>query len=79
MLYTECTQDILDKYGLKFEWSVKSKMMGRPPLVSAKVLVDELNLPMTAEEFHSTLYGSLMEKFPDAKLLPGESCLASLS
>ncbi len=72
VLYTECTQTILDRYGLVFDWSVKSKMMGRPPLVAAQVLVDELKLPMTAEEFHGELYGTLMEKFPDARLMPGE-------
>lgn len=47
-------------------------MMGRRPLEGAQVLVDELKLPLTAEEFHRELYGNLMEKFPDAKLLPGE-------
>ena len=76
MLYTECTQTILDRYGLVFDWSVKSKMMGRPPLVAAQVLVDELKLPMTAEEFHRELYRTLMEKFPDARLMPGE-CLST--
>ena len=72
VLYTECSQAILNRYGLVFDWSVKSKMMGRPPLVAAQVLVDELKLPMTAEEFHRELYGNLMDKFPDAKLMPGE-------
>lgn len=72
ILYTECTQQILDRFGKTFEWSVKSKMMGRPPLPAAQVLVEELQLPMTAQEFHQELYGNLMDKFPDAKLLKGE-------
>lgn len=50
---------------------MKSKMMGRPPLTAAQVLVDELQLPMTADQFHKELYGNLMDKFPDAKLMPG--------
>ena len=45
--------------------------MGRAPLAAAQVLVDEVKLPMTAEEFHRELYGKLMEKFPDARLMPG--------
>lgn len=71
VLYTECTQAILSRYGLVFDWSIKAKTMGRAPLAAAQVLVDEVNLPMTAEEFHRELYGNLMEKFPDARLMPG--------
>lgn len=74
-LYTECTQRILDRFGQSFEWAVKAKMMGRPPLDAAQVLVDELQLPMTAEEFHTELYGKLMDFFPDAKLLPGKAMI----
>ncbi len=70
-LYTESTQQILDRYGLTFEWAVKAKMMGRRPLDAAQVLVDALQLPLTAKEFHTELYGNLMKKFPNAKLLPG--------
>ena len=46
-------------------------MMGRKPLEGAKILVDELKIPLTPEEFHSELYGRLMDQFPNAPLLPG--------
>ena len=52
-------------------------MMGRPPLDAAQVLVDELQIPMTAKEFHAELYGELMNMFPDAKLLPGKASIIS--
>ena len=70
-LYTEVTNQILSRYGLSYDWSVKCKTMGRPPLTAAKVLVQETGLPMTPEEFHKELYSNLTAKFPDAKLLPG--------
>jgi len=66
------TQEILDRYGLTFEWSLKAKMMGRKPLEGAKILVDTLDLPLTPEEFHHELYGKLMDMFPEASLLPGK-------
>ena len=75
VLYTECTQEILSRYGLVFDWTIKAKTMGRAPLAAAQVLVDEVKLPMTAEEFHRELYGNCMEKFPDARLMPGRSFL----
>lgn len=70
-LYTQVTQGILDRYGLTFDWALKARMMGRRPMEGAKILVDSLNLPMTPEEFHSELYATLMDIFPEAKLLPG--------
>lgn len=71
MLYTKVTQQILDRYGKTFEWPLKTKMMGRKPLDGATILVKELQLPMTPEEFHKELYGNLMSMFPDAELMPG--------
>ena len=47
-------------------------MMGRRPLEAAKMLVDALELPLSAEEFNSELYKRLTPRFPDAKLMPGD-------
>lgn len=70
-LYTACTQDILNRYGKTFDWSVKSQMMGRRRLEATQVLIDALSLPLTAEEFNIELYGKLHDVFPDAELMPG--------
>lgn len=70
-MYTEVTQSILDRYGKVFEWSVKTKAMGRPPLEAAKVVIETLELPLTPEEFHTELYSKLNGMFPEAKLMPG--------
>lgn len=72
IIYTRVTQKILEPYGKTFDWSVKSKMMGRGSLEAAKVLVDELQLPLTAEEFVKISKEKLLEQFPSATLLPGE-------
>lgn len=75
VLYTKVTQQILDRYGKTFEWSLKTKMMGRKPIEGATILVEDLQLPMTPEEFHKELYGNLMSMFPDAELMPGQLTL----
>lgn len=38
-VYTIATQEILAKYGKKFEWSLKSKMMGQRAIDAARILV----------------------------------------
>jgi len=67
------TQEILEPYGKTFDWSIKSKMMGRGSLEAAKVLVEGLQLPLTAEEFVKISQDKLLEQFPSASLLPGEN------
>lgn len=67
------TQEILDPYGKTFDWSVKSKMMGRGSLEAAKVLVEELQLPLTPEEVVKISQDKLLEQFPSALLMPGEN------
>ena len=72
VIYTRVTQEMLDNYGKVFDWSVKMKMMGRGNLDAAKVLVEELQLPLTAEECVKMSQEKLMEQFPSAALLPGK-------
>lgn len=70
-IYTVVTQGILDRYGKKFEWSVKSKLMGLPPIESTTVLIQSLDLPMTPEEYLAEAQSKLEENFVDAELMPG--------
>ena len=71
-LYTLCTQKILDRYGKTYDWPLKTRVMGRKPLDAAGFIVDALELPISAEEFHTELYSLLGELFPDAEMMPGE-------
>ena len=44
--YTDVTQQIVSRYGKNFDWSIKSQMLGRPALESARTLVRVLELPI---------------------------------
>ncbi|XP_065840680.1 pseudouridine-5'-phosphatase-like isoform X2 [Oscarella lobularis] len=70
-LYTEVTQEIVAPYGKTFDWDVKVKMMGRPPIQSSQILVDELELPITAEEYLQIAAERFAAAFPRANLMPG--------
>jgi pseudouridine-5'-monophosphatase len=49
--YTEATQRIVSRYGKRFDWSIKSNMMGRSPIEAIRYLVDVLQLPVSAETY----------------------------
>ena len=50
-LYTEATQQVVGEFGKIFDWSLKSRMMGRHELAAAELLVDTLALPISASEY----------------------------
>ena len=70
-LYTQYTQAILDRYGKKFEFATKAKMMGRSPIGAANILIADTGIPLTAEEFTDELYGTLRTVFHTVQLMPG--------
>ncbi|RCI00525.1 Pseudouridine-5'-phosphatase [Rhizopus azygosporus] len=72
-VYTEVTQQILDKYanGVKFTWDVKSKLMGKTGDESAAMVVKTYNLPMTTQEYLKITSIIQEDLFPHAKVLPG--------
>eukprot|EP00933_Yihiella_yeosuensis_P014643 TRINITY_DN13046_c1_g2_i1.p1 TRINITY_DN13046_c1_g2~~TRINITY_DN13046_c1_g2_i1.p1 ORF type:complete len:501 (+),score=84.68 TRINITY_DN13046_c1_g2_i1:20-1522(+) len=71
--YTVAQQEILDKFGKKFTWDIKAKMMGRKALEAAQICLDEVGIAgeMTAEEFVSEREKRLDVLFAEAALMPG--------
>ncbi|RUP43909.1 HAD-like domain-containing protein [Jimgerdemannia flammicorona] len=72
-IYTEVTQEILDKYvpGATFTWDIKSQMMGANNDVASKILIDAFNLPLTSAEYLKLSAEIQEDRFPDAQPLPG--------
>ncbi|KAI8077039.1 HAD-like domain-containing protein [Thamnidium elegans] len=72
-VYTEVTQQILDKYanGVKFTWDVKSKLMGRTGDESATMVVETYKLPMTVKEYLNITSIIQEDLFPHVTILPG--------
>lgn len=73
--YTDVTQRIVGRYGKVFDWSVKSNMIGRPAIESARYLVATLELPITAEDYLREREGMLEELMPTAEPMPGAVAL----
>ena len=70
-LYTAATCRIVGRFGRCFDWSLKSVMMGRLALESARIVVERLDLPLTAEAFHAERTAILAELLPEAAAMPG--------
>jgi pseudouridine-5'-monophosphatase len=69
--YTEVTQEIVARFGKTYDWSVKSQLIGRPELESARRLVAALELPITPEEYLAERKLGLARLMPGAEPMPG--------
>jgi pseudouridine-5'-monophosphatase len=69
--YTEVTQAIVGRYGHTFDWTVKSRMIGKKAADSARILVDALRLPITPEDYLRERESMLATLFPAAQAMPG--------
>jgi pseudouridine-5'-monophosphatase len=69
--YTEVTQRIVGRFGKTYDWSVKSHMVGRPAIESARFLVETLELPISAEEYLVEREAELEALFADSEPMPG--------
>uniref|UniRef100_H2XQT3 Pseudouridine-5'-phosphatase n=1 Tax=Ciona intestinalis TaxID=7719 RepID=H2XQT3_CIOIN len=76
-LYTEAFQNICSEYGKEYTWSIKMHCMGQKPDASAKYTIDQLNLPLTTEQWKEKLGKQLNVVFSRSKLLPGAKKLVS--
>ena len=70
-LYTEATQQIVGRYGKTFDWTIKSHMVGRPAIESARYLVETLSLPILPEEYLAERETELAKWMPEAAPMPG--------
>ncbi len=69
--YTQATQAVVGRFGRTFDWSIKSRMIGRPESESARVLVDALQLPISPEEYLAERAALLESLMPGAEPMPG--------
>jgi pseudouridine-5'-monophosphatase len=70
-LYTEASQRVIAPFGRTYDWSLKSEVMGRPALVSARVIVERLGLPLTPEEYLQRRVQELLPLFERVPEVPG--------
>lgn len=70
-LYTEATRRIVARFGRTFDWRVKSRMIGRPAAEAARILVEQLDLPLDPSALLAERAAVLASLLPDAAAMPG--------
>lgn len=70
-IYSVATQHILDRFGKTFSWELKAKMMGKRAPEAAALLVEELGIDLTPEQYLEEREKLHQEMFPECKPLPG--------
>lgn len=70
-LNVKVNQTIVQRYGKTFDLSVKAKIAGRSTLDSAQILVEMLQLPLTAEAYVKERQALIYDLYPQAKPLQG--------
>ncbi|MEL6930895.1 MAG: HAD-IA family hydrolase [Cyanobacteria bacterium J06600_6] len=70
-LHEKVNSEVAQRYGKTFTKEAKMAISGRPTLDSARILVDFLQLPMTAEEYLTERNKLLYPLYGTAKVLPG--------
>ncbi|XP_068619511.1 pseudouridine-5'-phosphatase-like isoform X2 [Battus philenor] len=69
-LYTIAFQNILSRFGKEFTFDIKLKLMGSQAHECAQILITDLDLPMTVEEFIMETKVQFQMLFPDTGLMP---------
>lgn len=70
-IYTEVTTELAARYGKTFTMDLKFRMMGRKSIEAAELLVYELGMPISAEEYLEEQKESFQIKFPLCSTMPG--------
>ncbi|KAI8425543.1 hypothetical protein MSG28_011369 [Choristoneura fumiferana] len=70
-LYTIGFENIASRYGKKFTFELKCKIMGQQTREFAKMIIEGLDLPLTVDEFIVESREIFNELFPNCKVLPG--------
>lgn len=69
--YLKIYTTIAAKYNKEYPWSVRMKLMGRLEADSARIMIEDLGLPITVAEFLSQQEAGLKKALPEVTLMPG--------
>ncbi|CAG4966012.1 unnamed protein product [Parnassius apollo] len=70
-LYTIGFQKVASRFGKEFTFALKCKIMGQKSEEFAASIIEDLDLPLTVEEFLTETRLVFQELFPESKIMPG--------
>ncbi|KAJ8979167.1 hypothetical protein NQ317_018989 [Molorchus minor] len=69
-LYTLAIQNIVSKYGKIYDWSLKTRIMGLTGVEATKMMVEQMDLPITPQELYRLAQVEYAIVMQHPKLLP---------
>ena len=70
-IYEKCYEIIAEEFGKKYTWEIQAKVMGDSAKNGAKIIIEQLGLPLTVEEYMKKMRVLCAQYLPDARLQPG--------
>jgi pseudouridine-5'-monophosphatase len=70
-LYTQATQGVVGRFGKTFTWAIKRDAMGRDAHVSARIILDRLDVPLSTDAFLAERNAILTGLFADCRAMTG--------
>jgi HAD superfamily hydrolase (TIGR01509 family) len=70
-LYTQATNKVVEPFGKIFDMALKRRIMGGDSRVSAAIVIEALELPLTVDDFLEQRGNFLMELFAEAPEIRG--------
>jgi pseudouridine-5'-monophosphatase len=70
-LYTVATQSVVARFGKTFTWAIKRDAMGRDAKVSARIILERLDVPLSPEAFLIERNAVLTGLFADCQAMVG--------
>ena len=76
-LYTQATQAVTSKFGRNYDFDLKRRIMGGSAIIGARLIVDELRLPISPEEYLAQRREYLEQLFLATPPIEGAEALVS--
>ena len=73
-LYTQAIAAVAGRFGKRYDWAIKSQCIGRGTMEAARIIVDALELPLSATELIDERDRTLVPLMATAAALPGVTC-----
>ncbi|KAJ2954787.1 hypothetical protein O0L34_g3092 [Tuta absoluta] len=70
-LYSQAFQNILSRFGKEYTFQLKMRLMGLQARETAEMIIQELDLPMTPDQFQTECKAQFVKLFPDCQVMPG--------
>lgn len=77
-LYTAATQAVVAEFGKEYTWDIKRRIMGGSALRGAEIIVSELALPISAQEYLERRRRILEQSFRDTRPIAGAQALVQV-